>query len=1588
MTLVRRLLLLLAFLALPLATPAQEESDTGFIARQIESALSSVGRDVRISGFRGALSSTATMDSLTIADATGVWLRAENLTMNWNRAALLTRRIDIREISAGSITILRPPVAEQSALTPEATPFALPQLPVAVNIGSLAVGRLTLAAPVLGEETTLTLSGAVSLNTGRLNANLSATRSDGRDGTFSLITAFAQETGTLSLVLSAEEAAGGLLATLGGLPGTPSLRLQLAGTGPIDDYRATLLLATDGATRLTGNLTTATMPDNSRTFGLTAQGDISTLVLPDYRDFFGPFVRLALDGRVQGDGALDISTLSLASRALTLDGTARVSPEGWPLQLALDGQIAPTGTAPVTLPFGNGDITVGNVALTVAYDVDAGDAWTGDFRISNLSTPQATLPSLNLAGGGTILPRRDDTPGRLTADLTYAATGLSLADTALATAIGPDIAGTIRLARAADGPLDIALFTVQGPGIVVEAEGTIAGPAAGFLTETSIVLRAEDASRFAPLTGLALGGAADVAIVSAIEPLNGIIDLILTGTTRDLRIGQPQADALLAGDGALTIALQRDAAGTRIPTLTVTTPALTGSGTATLTSADSTLAFDLTLPDAALVLPDLSGPATLTGTATRTPEGALSLDIRAAATGLAATIDLARSAPDQGGTLTGAIMADIADLAPFSDLAARPLAGAAELLLSGQAAGDLSTFDITAIARTRDLAAGQPQLDALLSGDGTLDARITRTGPAAFAITDLRITTDALTATADADLTDSAATADLTLSLTDTALVLPGLTGPATLTGTATRAATGDTALAFDATLPGATARIDGTLTPALAFTGTATATAPDLAAFAPLTGQSLTGALTLTATGSATADLSTLDLALTGQTTDLRTGLPQIDPLLAGSGDIALALTGRYPDALTVTRASVTTPALALTGQGTLLDGETIASVSLTLPDIAPIAPGFTGPATLSGTWGRDADGQSALDARITAPATDATLTAIIRPPSFGNHTTLSLTTDISDLAVYRGLNGLPLSGSVRGTVDGTITPGAGAFDLTVTAQSTNLDPGNPTVATLLRGTGTLGARISIGTDDRIRVRDLALAFPNITADGEITTTRTGSEARLDARIADLALIAPDFSGPATLAGTGTQDAGGTWRVQADATGPGGTNARIGGTIAPDLTLALTASGSAPLGLANVAIDPNRITGNAAFDLALRGQPALDALSGTVTLQNAALTLPGLRTSFSSLAGTVTLASGQASLDVGATPEQGGRLAVAGTVGLAAPFTAALDVTASRIALSDPTLYETSLDASLSVTGPLTGGALIAGTVDVGTTELRVATSPLGFGGALPVVTHVRPSSPVVETLARAGLTTAGTPPESGTATGSGAFALDLTIRAPSRIFVRGRGLDAELGGQIAIRGTTAAPIPTGAFRLIRGRLDVLQQRFELTEGSIDLRGSFVPIIRFLATTTARTGLAVTLLLEGEVLEPILTVSSVPELPQDEVLAQLLFGRDLSSITPLQAIQLASAIATLAGRGGGGLIEGFRDTIGIDNLDITTDAGGNAALQAGVYLSEQVYTEAVVSSDKTTINLNFDVSRDVTIRGSVSTEGETALGIYFERDY
>jgi len=216
----------------------------------------------------------------------------------------------------------------------------------------------------------------------------------------------------------------------------------------------------------------------------------------------------------------------------------------------------------------------------------------------------------------------------------------------------------------------------------------------------------------------------------------------------------------------------------------------------------------------------------------------------------------------------------------------------------------------------------------------------------------------------------------------------------------------------------------------------------------------------------------------------------------------------------------------------------------------------------------------------------------------------------------------------------------------------------------------------------------------------------------------------------------------------------------------------------------------------------------------------------------------------------------------------------------------------------------------------------------------------------------------------------------------------VRGRGLDAELGGRLRVGGTTNDVVPSGMFELIRGRLDILGKRLTLTEGRADLRGAFDPYLRFVAESDA-DDVTLRVILEGLASEPDILFTSTPDLPQEEVVARLIFGRSLDHISPFQAAQLAAAVATLAGRIDDGLLGGLRKSVGLSNLDVTTSDEGATQLSAGAYISENIYSEISADSEgKQQIDLNIDLSRNVTVKGRLNSEGNTGVGIYFEKDY
>jgi len=1577
------------------AQTAQEEADTGFLASLISDNLSGVSRDVRIIGFEGALSSRSTVRVLTVADAEGVWLRMEGLTLDWTRSALFSGALSVNELSARQITLLRAPVSEGSAPpSPEASPFALPNLPISVEIGALRVDRITLGAPLLGEEITLSLDGRAALSGGEGTAVVTADRLDGAEGHFELSGAYSNTTRILALTADLTEAPEGIIARLLDLPGKPAVRLTLDGTAPIDDYTANLAIATDGQDRITGTFGQLTRPDAdggppARDFRLNVQGDVTPLIAPAYSDFFGPDVRLSLAGTRAGDGALSLSQLFVLSQALRLSGSLELTPDGWPLRLDLAGEISADDGSPVLLPVAGAATYVEAMTLDVTYDLADGDRWEGAFDLTGFARPGMFIPALTLAGDGVIQPARPEVAGLFSADLAYGARGLRLEDPALAEAIGPSIAGVIRLARRDDGPFEIAQLTLDGPGVAMSAEGTIAGPGEGFRTRTSVALTADRLDRFARLTGLDLGGAAALTILSDIRPLDGLYDLILSGQTRDLALGIDAADRLLAGEGVLSVAAVRDTAGTRVEQLDVTTPALRATGAADITSGQSEARFDLTITDAALVLPDLAGPATLSGTATRDAAGLVVADVRAALGNALAEIT---AQMDAAGVISTQALASVDSLEPFSALAGRDIAGSLEAIVTGTAQRDGTTLDITVIGQSRDLTIDQPQADALLAGEGRIAARLIRSGAVSLRLEDVTVTTPALTGSGRGSVDGVGAEAAFDLRLADMALLLPDLAGPATLTGTATRDAVGAVTLDVAAQAPGGQAQLQAVVTDAgdgPVAEGQVEAAIADLAPFSPLAGRALRGALSATLTGKTRADLALFDLRLDGQSRDLGTGIAQLDPLLRGAGRFGLRMQRTGAQNLQIDDLEVATPALLANGDARLTGAAGDARIHVELPQAGVLLPGLSGPAALAGTARRDDTGVITLAAEATGPGTSAQVDATIAAPADGMLVNTVITAEVRNLAPFSALAGRRLSGAVQGRVAGQFLPDASRLDLRLDSTLTNLDPGIAAVATVLRGTGTLGARVARGPGGGLRVEDFAARFPNLTVTGSLDGAGSTGQARFDARLADIGLFTPDFSGPVTAVGTAALDAASNWRVQTEATGPGGTGATIGGQIGADGRLALSITGTAPLGLVNGSIEPRRLDGLASFDLTVNGPAALSSLGGTVRIAGARLSAPVLGQALTDLGGTITLGGSRATLALAAAAEAGGRVAIDGSVGLDAPFAADLRVRLDRLGLRDPQLYATTATGTISVTGPITGGARIAGVIDLGPTEVQVPSSGVSALGNLPDVVHLDAPTDVRRTLERAGLGLNG---RAAGADGSGAggpgIALDITIRAPARVFIRGRGLDAELGGELRLTGTTRQVIPVGRFELLRGRLSILQQRFDLTEGYASVQGDFAPFLRLVATTTARTGTLVSIIVEGVATEPEVRFVSSPELPQDEVLAQLIFGRDISSISPLQAVQLAAAIGTLAGRGGGGLIDGLRQGIGLDDLDFAADAEGNAAVRAGKYLSENVYTDVTIGSASTEINLNLDLTDSLTVRGSVDTTGDTSLGIFFERDY
>ena len=661
----------LACLALPIGAQeeAEEERDRGFIAGLIEDNLSAPGLSVRIDGFEGALSSAASLELLQVSDDEGVWLRLEDVVLDWNRSALLRGRLEVEELSAALIEVVRAPLpAEGVEALPEAgaTGFSLPNLPVSIDVEALRAERIELGESLLGQALALDLEASAQLADGAGSATIAAQRLDGPDGRFDIAVAYGGEGQPLSVDIDVEEAEGGIAATLLQLPGAPAIRLTVDGEGPLDAFAADIALSSDGEDRLAGAIT-LDGTEEGRRFDVDLGGDVTPLFAPDYRDFFGTDVGLVARGVQRDDGGLLLETLDLTTRALALQGNAELGPDGWPVAVDVTGRLASEDGEPVTLPTAEAPL-VQSADLVIDYDAAASEEWVLSLEAEGYSSAGLVLDAATVSATG-VVSRADGAVDAATAAIEAALSGLGFQDPALVEAVGDAVELTADVEWQADGPVRLSDLALAGTGLALTGEATVeaADETDPLTVRFDLGAAIEDLARLAAISGQDLSGEAEATLSGAIAPVAGTFDIEAEAITRDLAVGIAQADPLIGGETVLSLAARRTAEGTFLDAFDLANDAISAEGSASILAEDAparedgergAATFNARLADGAPLDPRLEGPITLSADVTEAGDGVWSGNVEAEApqgvtltaegelTGETPDIEFAASVPD------------------------------------------------------------------------------------------------------------------------------------------------------------------------------------------------------------------------------------------------------------------------------------------------------------------------------------------------------------------------------------------------------------------------------------------------------------------------------------------------------------------------------------------------------------------------------------------------------------------------------------------------------------------------------------------------------------------------------------------------------------------------------------------------------------------------------------------------------------------------------------------------------------------------------------------------------------------------------
>lgn len=230
-------------------------------------------------------------------------------------------------------------------------------------------------------------------------------------------------------------------------------------------------------------------------------------------------------------------------------------------------------------------------------------------------------------------------------------------------------------------------------------------------------------------------------------------------------------------------------------------------------------------------------------------------------------------------------------------------------------------------------------------------------------------------------------------------------------------------------------------------------------------------------------------------------------------------------------------------------------------------------------------------------------------------------------------------------------------------------------------------------------------------------------------------------------------------------------------------------------------------------------------------------------------------------------------------------------------------------------------------------------------------------------------------------------AMQLAVDFDLGDKFFLKGRGLDAQLGGAIGLTSADgASPRANGSIRVVKGAYAAYGQRLEIERGILNFQGPVdnpgLDVVAMRRNLDVEAGVAIT----GSAQAPRVSLMSRPDVPDSEKLSWLVLGRGEvgSSGQDYNALQAAAGALLSAGQSVS-LQQRIAQAAGLEEVGLKGSGGlETAVLTLGKRLSSRAYLsfERGLSSADTLVKVNYTLTRRVSVQAQAGSA--TAVDLFY----